>query len=97
MIAHSGDFGIEMDNGSGNRFSANSIHDNGAEGIHLAGGGANNDQASPALTTATFAGSTTTIAGTLASAASTTTSSSTSRRPRVPGSRRVRRTSAPRR
>jgi CSLREA domain-containing protein len=71
VIAHSGTYGIEMDNGSGNRFSANSIHDNGAEGIHLAGGGANNDQTSPALTTATFAGSTTAVAGKLTSAPST--------------------------
>src|SRR5262249_35927550 len=69
VIAHSADFGIEMDNGVGNRFSANSIHDNGNEGIHLGGG--NNDQAAPALTSAARGGSTTQIAGTLHSAAAT--------------------------
>ena len=71
VIAHSGDFGIEMDNGVRNRFSANSIHDNGAEGIHLAGGGSNNDQQAPTLTSALKTGATTNVSGKLDSAPST--------------------------
>ncbi|MFL6036908.1 MAG: NosD domain-containing protein [Gaiellaceae bacterium] len=72
FIVHSGDFGIELDAGARNRISANSIHDNGSEGIHLAGGGANNDQEAPVLTSASQVGSTTDISGTLHSTALTT-------------------------
>ena len=38
VFAHNTGDGIEIDNGTGNRISANSIHDNGGKGILLADG-----------------------------------------------------------
>ena len=56
VFAHNVEQGIELDVGTGNRISANSFHDNGAEAIFLAVG-ANNDQAAPTITSATKTGS----------------------------------------
>lgn len=61
--------GIEVAGGTGNRISANSIHDNGGKGILLDGG--NNGQESPTLTSAVKVAANTNIAGTLTSAANT--------------------------
>ena len=69
VFAHNTGEGIELDDGVGNRISANSFHDNGGKGILLNGG--NNGQESPTLTSAVKVAANTNIAGTLASAANT--------------------------
>ena len=53
-----------MDDGTGNRISANSIHDNGGKGILLARR-RTTTRTAPTLTSATRNGATTTINGTL--------------------------------
>ena len=70
VFANNDGEGIELDEGTGNRISANSFHDNGARGIFL-GLGANNNQQEPALTSAVRSGGLTSISGTLTSTPST--------------------------
>jgi CSLREA domain-containing protein len=69
VFAHNTGEGIELDDGVGNRISANSFHDNGGKGILLNGG--NNGQTSPTVTSAVKVGANAYIQGTLASAINT--------------------------
>ena len=69
VFAHNTGEGIQLDAGTGNRISANSVHDNGGKGILLNGG--NNGQTKPTLTTAVKGGANTHIEGTLSSAIGT--------------------------
>jgi CSLREA domain-containing protein len=69
VFAHNTGEGIELDDGVGNRISANSFHDNGGKGILLNGG--NNGQTNPTVTSAVKVAANTYIQGTLASAINT--------------------------
>ncbi|MFL5244940.1 MAG: PxKF domain-containing protein [Gemmataceae bacterium] len=77
-LSSNGSVGVDVDSGTGNTISDNSIHDNASAnampgGIHLnSANNANNNQAAPVLTSAILSNSSTTISGTLQSVASTT-------------------------
>jgi hypothetical protein len=64
-IAFNGEYGVDLEGGTGTSILGNSIHDNASLGINLASG-ANDNQAAPVLLAATSSGTGTAIAGTLA-------------------------------
>ncbi len=66
VVANNLGFGIDINTGTGNRISANSIHDNGNKGISLSGG--NNGQPAPVLFSAVNGDGVTTADGSLSAA-----------------------------
>lgn len=71
-IAFNGATGIEIDSGNGNSILSNSIFSNAGRGIFLSFGFANDDQATPTLSSAVSSSGTTNIQGNLVSDPNTT-------------------------